>query len=133
MPNWLKLLAMMTLVIVGLPAAASAHGGDFDSDGVTTSAYTAESRGTDAASETSLPAVLFFEASQSPSQTHDCTGSCCCQGMSHCSSSGGCSSSALNGNALLAFDPRVARVATFDDRILKNLDPSFGLERPPRG
>ena len=139
MPDWLKLLALMTLVMLGLPAVASAHGGQFDDEGLATTASVAaaETRDTGAASDLNAPvrACHFFEATQAPGQTRHCTGSCCCcQGMSHCGSSGGCSTSALAGlGTLPALDHEVTRIARFDDQVPKNLDPSFGLERPPRG
>lgn len=137
MPDWLKLLAMMTLMMLGLPAVANAHGGHFGGEGVVTSASAAEADDAGAASDWNAPEHTghFFEAAQAPGETRHCTGSCCCcQGMSRCGSSGGCSWSALNGiGSLLIFGSDVTRVASFEDQVLKHLDPSFGLERPPRG
>ena len=136
LPNWPKLLAILTLMMLGLPAVASAHC-EHPSDGDNTiavvetvpDAVVAQSAG-----EWSTPtrSDYLFEASQTPSQKSCCIGSCCCQGMSHCGSSGG--SSMFTGSSSLVV-PKLdtTRVAHFEDQVLKHLDPTFGLERPPRG
>ena len=136
LPNWLKLLAILTLMMWGLPAVASAHC-EHPSDGGSTIAVVAfvqDAVVAQSAGELSTPARsdYFFEASQTPSQKSCCIGSCCCQGMSHCGSSG--SSSMFIGSSPLAV-PKLdtTRIAHFEDRVLKHLDPAFGLERPPRG
>ena len=136
LPNWLKLLAILTLMMLGLPAVASAHC-EHPSDGDSTIAVVATVPNAvvaQSAGELSTPtrSDYFFEASQTPSQKSCCIGSCCCQGMSHCGSSGG--SSMFIGSSPLAV-PKLdtPRIAHFEDQVLKHLDPTFGLERPPRG
>ena len=135
MPNWLKLLAILTLMMLGLPAVASAHcdhpgGGDSATAVVATVQDTvvAESAG-----KSSAPAHSdhFYETSQLPIQKSCCTGSCCCQGMSHCGSSGG-SSMLIGSSPLVVPKLDATRIAHFEDQVLKHLDPAFGLERPPR-
>ena len=141
MPNWLKLLAILTLMMLGLPAVASAHC-EHPSDGDSTiavvasvpDAVVAQSAGEQSAGElsTHTRSGYFFEASQPPSQKSCCTGSCCCQGMSHCGSSGG-SSMFIGSSPLVVPKLDATRIAHFEDQVLKHLDPAFGLERPPRG
>ena len=136
MPNWLKLLAILSLMMLGLPAVASAHC-DHPGDGDSATAVVASVQNTvvaESAGELSAPTHSdhFYETSQLPTQKSCCTGSCCCQGMSHCGSSGG--SSMFIGSSPLAV-PKLdtTRIAHFEVRVLKHLDPAFGLERPPRG
>ena len=136
LPNWLKLLAILTLLMLGLPAVASAHcdhpgGGDSATAVVATVQDTVV---TQSAGAFSAPthSVHFYETSQLPTQKSCCTGSCCCHGMSHCGSSG--SSSMLIGSSPLVVPKLDAtRIAHFEDQVLKQLDTASGLERHPRG
>ena len=126
-------MVLMTLMILGLPAVASAHGGAFDDE--SSVAISASATSSPEAREISAPksAEHFLESAGAPAQTRHCRGSCCCQGISHCSSSCGSALSALNAGAPLVFDARVVRINVFGDQVVKHLDPAFGLERPPKG
>ena len=77
MPNWLKLLAILTLMMLGLPAVASAHcehpGGGDSATAVVESVQdtvVAQNAGEQTADElrTHTRSNHFFEASQLPTQ-----------------------------------------------------------------
>jgi len=128
----LKILPVIALMLLGLPAAASAHGG-LDDDGVNAAPVTASYVNYDQAAGTSAGSETVIEASNSELPMKRCTGSCCCQGMSHCSSSCGAPSALNAGGAVIAFDEMAAsRLRPYDPSIA-SLDRKFGLERPPRG
>lgn len=128
----LKILPVIALVFLGLPAAANAHGG-FDDDGVRAAPITVSDVKFDQSAEASSDAETIVETSNSELPLKRCVGPCCSQGMSHCGSS--CSAPlALNGrDTLIAFDDtRASKVRTYGASIAR-LNLQFGLERPPRG
>jgi hypothetical protein len=134
LPSWLKLLSLLTLVLVGAPTVASAHGGHEDGS-TTTWEYVAENPNVDQ-SATADPSeqARFFEASHRVPSDGTCNGSCCCcQGMAHCGPSG-CSLSALDGrNAGPAIDPGATRLAFSENQLPPRLHCYSGLDRPPKG
>lgn len=128
----LKILPVIALILLGLPAAASAHGG-LDDDGVNAAPITASDVTYDQAVGTSADTETVIEASNSELPMKRCFGACCCQGMSHCSSSCGAPSVLNAGDAVIAFDAiAVSKLRPYDPSIA-SLDRKFGLERPPRG
>ncbi len=82
----LKILPVIALMLLGLPAAANAHGG-FDDDGVNAAPVTVSDLKFDHSAEASSDAKTIVEASNSERPLKRCVGPCCSQGMSHCSSS----------------------------------------------
>jgi hypothetical protein len=128
----LKILPVIALVFLGLPAAANAHGG-FDDDGVRAAPITVSDVKFDHSAEASSDAKTIVEASNSELPQKRCVGPCCTQGMSHCSSSCG-APSALNGrDAIIVFDDTFASKLRPHGSSIASLDRKFGLERPPRG
>lgn len=128
----LKILPVIALVLLGLPAAANAHC-DSDDDGVHPAPVTVSDVKFNHSAEASSDAETIVETSNSELPLKRCVGPCCSQGMSHCSSS--CSVPlALNGrDTLIAFnDTRASRARPYGASVA-HLDLQFGLERPPRG
>jgi hypothetical protein len=128
----LKILPVIALVLLGLPAAANAHC-DSNDDGVRAAPITVSDVKFNQSAEASSDVKTIVEASNSELPLKRCIGPCCSQGMSHCSSS--CSVPlALNGrDTVIAFDDtRAIKVRPYGTAIAR-LDLKFGLERPPRG
>lgn len=126
----LKMLAVIALTVVGWSSVASAHGGV--SHVGQRSSPSSAARSLHQATQTKLAAETVIEASNVGAPISDCNGPCCCQGMSHCSSSCG-TPSALNSASVAAHDltDAGAKVRAFLGGIA-SLDRKFGLERPPR-
>jgi hypothetical protein len=128
----LKILPVIALMLLGLPAAANAHC-DSDDDGVHAAPVTVSDLKFDQLAEASSDAVTIVETSNSELPLKRCVGPCCSQGMSHCRSS--CSAPlALNGrDAIIVFDDTFASKLRPHGSSIASLDRKFGLERPPRG
>lgn len=131
MRAFLKMLAVIALTVVGWSSVASAHGGMIHDGQGSSSSFAARSFGHQAP-RTTLAGETVIEASNVEAPSSDCAGSCCCQGLSHCSSSCG-APSALNDASVAAHDLTDigVKVRAFLGRIA-SLDRKFGLERPPR-
>lgn len=129
MRYWVKFLALMALMTLGLTTAASAHGG-VDGD-VSARPVMAGQVHADTDAEILGTSAQYFEASEVPVD-RPCTGACCCLGISHCSPCGP-SASALQGvGAGINYDPAGKRINVAYNSLAKTLDRKFGLERPPR-
>lgn len=123
----LKLLGFLTLLMLGLPAAASAHGA-IHKDASGAPSYALAINGNH---DATASAVQYFEADPSLPQGHPCSASCCCEGISHCNST--CGASALNSAAEpIVFALSARRIRLAYDALAKPRDRKFGLERPPR-
>jgi hypothetical protein len=129
--RWLKLLPLLVLAIVGLPAVASAHGGHDSAP-----AQRGEIRGDwnwhQGVMQAPSEQVRVVETSHHLPGAGPCIGFCCCQGMVHCSASG-CQFSALPSlDGLPAFDAPLAQRASIKNDLPRHLHCSSGLDRPPK-
>lgn len=128
MRAWLQFIAVVLLVALGFPAAASAHGGVADEVFVAP-VIAGQSQAEDNAPN--LAAPQYFEAREFPAGYH-CTGACCCLGISHCAPCGPSTSALQSVGDGINYDPAVKRINVAYDSVAKALDRKFGLERPPR-
>lgn len=133
MPRWLKALMLTVLLIAGAPAIASAHGGLHDEPAIGAADAPAHAVTTDSTKSAALLSQLYFENSDR-TERGECNGlCCCCQGVSRCGSSGGCSMHSANVSAgILNPDFRSSPATWFAAETTVNFDFVFGLERPPR-
>jgi hypothetical protein len=134
LPHWLKALIVTIALIAGAPMAASAHGGHADEESVGIAVASA-SISEDQSAEAQGPKTsqAYFENADDAQKSRCASLCCCCQGMSQCGSSGGCSMGAALSNASAVMpDLRSTSAKGFESRVEMRVDPVFGFERPPR-
>lgn len=128
--HWFPIVVLLALLTLGAPSVANAHGGRIDGDTVTVAVH---SQDQSTPKRHDLVAPEYFEIGGALPAERNCTGACCCQGMSHCSSQCGSPSAALHKIPQLSANVPVRWIGLAYDSSVKVLDRKFGLERPPRG
>ncbi|CEJ87968.1 exported hypothetical protein [Hyphomicrobium sp. GJ21] len=123
--TWFQILALFALALFGVPAAASAHGGQDERATPQVQVATADT------DQSIVTTDAQFENSSVLPSGH-CNGECCCDGPSHCAPCGPSSSAMSQDGQVLLHAPLVTRVGVPRDMSLRALDRKFGLERPPR-
>jgi hypothetical protein len=130
LPDWSKLLTLLILLLVGSPTVSSAHDCHHEQAKLDNPvAQNPEADATAAANPNKQP--QFVENTHQRTDGK-CTVLCCCEGMTHCGSSGG-SISTLNGDVVTsAYDARAPRLPPAGNQAIPDLQLSSGLERPPK-
>lgn len=125
MRGWLSILALMLVVLLGLPTIASAHG--LADDG-----HAGISAGVGSiASDSQQHGAAFFENTSSMPSGH-CNGDCCCSGPSHCAPCGPSAFALSQGGHLRIHPTSAGRLGPPRELLPHVIARIFGLERPPR-
>lgn len=135
MKSWLTSLALLALLVLGMPGVAFAHSGHDESNVTVAADDTDHGTAVSGAGEPSGgdSVAHYFEKSKQSGNGGRCNGlCCCCQGMIRCGTSGSSLSALLGTEAVPIFDVRSAERMRLENDAVSHVRRSFGLERPPK-